>query len=102
MDHLQALPARYGQRVLGGNGLHLGMMGRLAITRIAGDHAVLVQEVQVLFLAMPSHMCHMGVHPGRDHASYADWRAGRSGGNGNNNGDNFRTPSPTFALRRNL
>jgi len=48
----KALPASHGRRILGGDAFNPGAVGGFAIAGIAGDHAVGVQEVQVLMLAL--------------------------------------------------
>jgi hypothetical protein len=50
-----ALPASHGLPVLGRDAFDPGAVGGLAIARIAGHHAILVQEVEVLTLALQAH-----------------------------------------------
>ena len=50
----KAIPAGHGLRILGGDAFNQGTVGGFAIAGIAGDHAVLVQEVPVLLLAFKS------------------------------------------------
>jgi hypothetical protein len=52
-----ALPAGYSVRGLGGDALYLGPVSDFAVARIAGDHAVFVQQVQVPNLALRLHWC---------------------------------------------
>jgi len=49
-----ALFTGHGLRVLGSDAFDLGAVGGFAIPRIAGDHAMLVQKVQVLTPALSS------------------------------------------------
>lgn len=47
----KTLPACHGFGVLGGNTLHLSPVSGFAVERIAGDHAIFIQQVQVQFVA---------------------------------------------------
>ncbi len=49
MDQLQALAARHGLAIRRRDAFDFGAVGSLAISRVAEDHAVLVEGVEIAF-----------------------------------------------------
>ena len=54
-NHGTALPARYGVWVASGDAFHLSTVCGLTVARIAGDHAILIEEMKILILAFSPH-----------------------------------------------
>jgi hypothetical protein len=54
VQQCQALPARHRIAIIGSNAFHLSPMGSLLVARVAQDHSLVVESVQVAFLSSVS------------------------------------------------
>src|SRR5437762_3281257 len=56
VEQRETLPARHRSTVLSGDSLHFGPVSRFLVARVAKNHTVLIEGVQVSFLSLvPGH-----------------------------------------------